>query len=162
MEQEATFGLFALGGVLVGGVLLYGLLVRAVYPLRVTLFERAQILLEQKDCTKEDRLFINYVLDTALSFKAGWSVSHAVWRTVLKKAAGDVSPPSRTAERVVWIMPRYFVSVLVANPFALACTLIALPFLFFTAKVREHEKFKDAFRDATREVKPRRLRKYAY
>lgn len=161
MEQEAKLGLAVLAAVLFGVPLLYGLLLRFAYPMRVTLFERANVLLDRRDCTHEERLFINYLLDTALSFKAGWSVSKAVWRAAFRKVSGDAPTPRPLVERVIWIMPRYFASVLVANPFALISAMLALPILLVMARIREHEKAKDAFRDAVREVRTRRFRAYA-
>lgn len=157
MDQDALLGLAAVAALLVGGLFSYGLLQRWAFPYRIKLFERGAELLDLPNLTTSERDFINFMLDGYDSFYEAWIVPHAMWRSLTKKIRGETGAAASN-HRAARMLPPFLISVLAANPIALFLTLLMTPALLIAAAIREHERPKQAFRDAAREVKPWPLR----
>ncbi len=125
MDNAAIIGLLVLLFGIVGGMLATAALARAAYPLRRRMFERATSLLHRPGLTRDDRLFLRFCMDHALSFRAGWIPLRAVWRAIVAhrhKEGGWTQAEGGSATTSIGV--RFILSVLLANPIAL---IIFLP-----------------------------------
>lgn len=119
MSNAAIIGLLVLLFVIVGGMLATAALARAAYPLRRRMFEHATSLLGRSGLTRDDRLFLQFCMDHALSFRAGWIPLRAVWRAIAGHRGGRGDQTRTEGESAVTsVGVRFMLSVLLANPIA--------------------------------------------
>lgn len=121
MESAAILGLLVLVSGIGIGLLVTAALYRAAFSLRRGMFERAVTLLRASDLAREDRDFLNYCLDNALSFRAGWLSLRAVWRAIVthRSHLNTLGPGNQSHAGVTSVGLRFMLSTLVANPVAL-------------------------------------------
>lgn len=154
MQNDALLGLVMLGIFVVGGMLLARLLLRAIYPLRVELFEMGSDLANDPSARPLDRRMAEFYMDTATCFEAGWLVLHAVVETVVQKfRRSDGHPASDAVQgdaRRINMGVRYMLSALVANPFAL---VLVTP-VFVTLLLLDRCRPKIMLRDAGAHIRP--------
>lgn len=123
-----------LGMCLVGyGVVMIALAI-AIYPIRKNMFSLSEELLRLKNLTESDKLKINLLLDSSMSFRIGMIVPIAVIGVISDRIIG-IKPQIKTSvtllneKRYHKIIVMYFLSILVANPLA---ALITIPLVFLS------------------------------
>lgn len=140
MTSTAVVGLLIMAFIVVGGMLLTAALASAAFGLRRRMFERATELLRTPGLQEDDRLFVEYCMDNALNFHAGWLPLRAIWGEILSRdeSAPDGRGHPRHAPAVTSVGFRFILSVLVANP--LAAILFAPSVLILMLVEREAAK----------------------
>jgi uncharacterized membrane protein (DUF441 family) len=109
---------------LIGYVILVTALALAAHPMRIRMVELVEDILAEPQWNAAERLRLNQLLDTCMSFRVGLMVVVAALSVIVDVALGRVEePPASTARlrkdaRYHSIVVRYFVSVLAANPIA--------------------------------------------
>jgi hypothetical protein len=162
MENEALTGLVAVAVILIGGIFFYGLLLRLVFPFRVSLFEKSKELLDRPDLSQKERGFINFLLNYHSSFMIAWIVPVAISRALWKKIKGEAPSHGGKIDRTARLVIPFSISLLAANPFAALVTMIILPFFLVAARLCERERPKQALRDAAKEVNPLPFARFAH
>ncbi|WP_125993359.1 hypothetical protein [Sphingomonas sp. S-NIH.Pt15_0812] len=144
MSTGAIIGLVVSGTLVVLGMLVSRAWVQWVFPLRENFFQEASDLSRSPSTTADERECLNFLMDRATSFRAGWMPVRAAWMAL--RANGV--PPRRTlridSEKLSGVTRKFMFSTLAANPFALAAFAVIL---LITMKLA-HESVRPAVKQA--------------
>jgi hypothetical protein len=140
--------------ILIGYAATLVLLAVLTQPLRLRMVTLSNAMLRDKRLTVEQRLRLNFLVDTCMSFRVGLLLPVAATVSILRMVLGD-EPKLETGGRLFndtryhSLVLCYFVSILAANPLA---ALVSVPLLcvgFLIAWLSNKANAKAAVEEAT-------------